>query len=37
MNEIRSWLDDAKSILKFYTEDVTEDTMEDLKPSLEVS
>ena len=35
-SEIRFWLEDAKSILKFYTPDISDDTMEDLKPKLEV-
>ena len=36
INEIRFWLDDAKSILQFYTPDIPDDIMEDLKPKVEV-
>jgi len=35
INEIRFWLDDAKSILQFYTPDIPDDIMEDLKPKVE--
>ncbi|XP_065057845.1 utrophin-like isoform X2 [Rhopilema esculentum] len=35
INEVRLWLDDARSILKFYTPDIPDDVIEDLKPKVE--